>query len=74
MINGYKYDFRMYVFVNSIDPLRIYIYKDGLTRFGYQPYQQPSRENMNNILIHLTRRCEFYDDECNNLSKTKRSF
>ena len=37
-INGYKYDLRVYVCVTSFDPLRIFLYKDGLVRFATEQY------------------------------------
>ena len=32
LIDGFKYDLRVYVLVSSFDPLRIYVYPDGLVR------------------------------------------
>jgi len=34
LIDGFKYDLRVYAVVFGINPLRIYIYKDGLARFA----------------------------------------
>ena len=54
LIDGFKYDLRVYVFVNGINPLRIYVYKDGLARFATEQYQKPSDKNIDNLFMHLT--------------------
>ena len=53
LINGLKFDLRIYVTVTSFNPLRIYMHDEGLTRFATEPYD-PSPEHFDNRFMHLT--------------------
>lgn len=50
---GFKFDLRLYVAITSYDPLRIYLYEEGLTRFATVRYEGPS-EQLDNRCMHLT--------------------
>ena len=36
------------------DPLRIYVYKEGLSRFATEEYVAPNNKNLNDMYMHLT--------------------
>ncbi|XP_036094292.1 tubulin polyglutamylase TTLL11 isoform X4 [Rousettus aegyptiacus] len=54
LIDKLKFDIRLYVLLKSLDPLEIYIAKDGLSRFCTEPYQEPSSKNLHHVFMHLT--------------------
>ena len=54
LIDGLKFDLRIYVMVSSLDPLRIWLFEDGLVRFATNPYEAPSNGNMADVQMHLT--------------------
>ncbi|XP_050673994.1 tubulin monoglutamylase TTLL4-like isoform X2 [Leptidea sinapis] len=53
LINGSKFDLRLYVLLTSIHPLRIYLYKDGLARFASVKYNDEVA-SLNDRYMHLT--------------------
>lgn len=54
LIEGYKFDLRIYVFVLSYNPLRVFVYDDGLVRLGTTKYAMPTAENIDDLFMHLT--------------------
>ncbi|KYN16940.1 Tubulin polyglutamylase TTLL13 [Trachymyrmex cornetzi] len=70
LIDGYKFDLRIYTLITSCDPLRIYVYNEGLVsfffrfigkykthhifRFATSKYKEPIGYNISNMFMHLT--------------------
>ncbi|KAH0576920.1 Tubulin tyrosine ligase [Spironucleus salmonicida] len=54
ILKGYKFDFRVYACVTSIDPLIVYVYENGIGRFATSKYQDATEENLNQTTMHLT--------------------
>ena len=52
LINGHKFDLRIYVLVSSYDTLRVYVFKEGLARFASEIYS--SKISKDNKFMHLT--------------------
>jgi tubulin polyglutamylase TTLL6/13 len=42
------------VLVFGVDPLRIFLYKDGLTRLATEPYEEVDQYNIQDMCMHLT--------------------
>ena len=59
-IDGLKFDLRIYVAITNLNPLRIYIYEEGLVRFATEIYEAPKQLNRDDSVklksqfIHLT--------------------
>jgi hypothetical protein len=51
LINSHKFDLRIYILITSVDPLRVYMFKDGLARFASEKYTHTNPENK---YSHLT--------------------
>lgn len=54
LIDGYKFDLRLYCFVTSVKPLRMYLFHDGLARLCTEEYTKPTKSNLDNSCMHLT--------------------
>ena len=54
LINNKKYDLRIYVLITSYNPLKIYLYQEGLVRFASEDYCNVNSINKHNRFIHLT--------------------
>jgi hypothetical protein len=52
LINGLKFDMRIYVLVTCFEPLKIYVYEEGLARFASEQYSAST--STTNKFMHLT--------------------
>ena len=46
LIDGFKFDLRIYTLVTGCDPLRIFVFKEGLARFATSKYTEPNHHNV----------------------------
>ncbi|ETP01876.1 hypothetical protein F441_20957 [Phytophthora nicotianae CJ01A1] len=51
LLDGYKFDLRLYVLVTSFNPLEAFLYEEGFVRLCTRPYED---SDISNIFVHLT--------------------
>lgn len=42
ILDDLKFDCRLYVLIKNLNPLKIFLYKDGIARFSTEIYKNPS--------------------------------
>lgn len=54
LLDGFKFDLRLYVLVLGCDPLRIFLHRRGLVRLASEQYVEPTGKNLSQSMVHLT--------------------
>ena len=54
LIDNLKFDLRVYALIYGVDPLRVFVFKEGLARFATETYTGPQKNNLDNLFMHLT--------------------
>ena len=53
LMDGFKFDLRLYILITSFNPLEAFIYKEGFARLSTVPFSLNS-DKLHNKYIHLT--------------------
>lgn len=54
LLEGLKFDMRIYVLMCGTDPLKLYLYNEGLARLATEQYHEPMNANLDRLCMHLT--------------------
>ena len=54
LLEDLKFDLRIYVLLYGVNPLRVFLFKEGLVRLATESYVRPTEENIDNLYMHLT--------------------
>ena len=54
LLKGFKFDLRVYVYVRMVQPLEVYVCREGLARLCTIPYKKPAADNVGQAMCHLT--------------------
>ena len=54
LIDNLKLDMGIYVLLYGVDPLRLFVFREGLSRSVTEEYVGPYKNNLDNLYMHLT--------------------
>ena len=54
LLDGFKFDLRVYVLIRSLEPLEVWVCREGLARFCTERYRAPTSKNCSQVMGHLT--------------------
>lgn len=54
LIDNLKFDLRVYALVYGVEPLRVFVFQEGIARFATEEYKGPQKGNLENLFMHLT--------------------
>ena len=54
LLEKFKFDLRIYVVLKSLEPLQVYICREGMARFCTERYHLPTPKNIFKTYMHLT--------------------
>lgn len=54
LVNGKKFDVRLYLLVCGVEPMQVYLCDEGIARFCTHNYKKPDATNLKNVYMHLT--------------------
>ena len=54
LIEGLKFDLRLYVLLYGVNPLKIYLFEEGLARFATTEYMSAKESDLTDVFMHLT--------------------
>lgn len=54
LIGNLKFDLRLYILLYGINPLKIYLFDDGLARFATNKYVSAKESDLKDLFMHLT--------------------
>ena len=54
LLDGIKFDLRVYVVITGFNPVQAFLYDEGLARFCTARYEAPTKANYKKAFMHLT--------------------
>jgi len=54
LIDGKKFDLRLYLVCFGLEPMYAFAYREGMVRICTADYELPSKENLKNTFMHLS--------------------